>query len=156
MLLNVLKTCSKSRIWRKFGTSKMHLSPPPPPPPPPPRWLRLLSVLKAGVLLLLTCCLLLLPLWNYGIVLCFVVGYFMSILVLKSCRWGRESWLLCLVCLSGVSWLLCGSSSRSHGFVCCVWWSYQLTIFVQMKNSSFNKKVRKRANVRNRYNQTYN
>ena len=30
----------------------------------------------------------------------------------------RESWLLCLVCLSGVSWWLCGSSSRCHGFVC--------------------------------------
>ena len=25
---------------------------------------------------------------------------------------------LCLVCLPGVSWLLCGSSSRCHGFVC--------------------------------------
>ena len=34
------------------------------------------------VLLLLTCCLLLLPLWESVIVLCFVVHYFMSILVL--------------------------------------------------------------------------
>ena len=31
---------------------------------------------------------------------------------------GRESWLLCLVCLPVVSWWLCGSSSRCHGFVC--------------------------------------
>ena len=37
--------------------------------------------------------------------LCFVVRYFMSILVLQSSRWGREreSWLLCFVCLPGVS-----------------------------------------------------
>ena len=27
----------------------------------------------------------------------------------------RESWLLCLVCLPGVSWLLCGYSSQRHG-----------------------------------------
>ena len=39
----------------------------------------------------------------FVIVLCFVVRYFMSILVLQLSRWGRESWLLCLVCLPGVS-----------------------------------------------------
>ena len=39
---------------------------------------------KAVVLLLLTHCLLLLPLWESVIVLCFVVRYFMSILVLQS------------------------------------------------------------------------
>ena len=39
---------------------------------------------KAVVLLLLTCCLLLLPLWESVIVLCFVVRYFMSLLVLHS------------------------------------------------------------------------
>ena len=38
----------------------------------------------AVVLLLLTFCLLLLPLWESVIVLCFVVRYFMSILVLQS------------------------------------------------------------------------
>ena len=54
---------------------------------------------KTVVLLLLTCLLLLLPLWESVIVLC----YFMSILVLQSSRWGRESWLLCLVYLPGVS-----------------------------------------------------
>ena len=37
---------------------------------------------KAVALLLLTFCLLLLPLWESVIVLCFVVHYFMSILVL--------------------------------------------------------------------------
>ena len=40
--------------------------------------------IKAVVLLLLTFCLLLLPLWESVIVLCFVVRYFMSILVLQS------------------------------------------------------------------------
>ena len=39
---------------------------------------------EAVVLLLLTFCLLLLPLWESVIVLCFVVRYFMSILVLLS------------------------------------------------------------------------
>ena len=38
----------------------------------------------AVVLLLLTFCLLLLTLWESVIVLCFVVRYFMSILVLQS------------------------------------------------------------------------
>ena len=39
---------------------------------------------KVVVLLLLTCCLMLLPLWASVIVLCFVVRYFMSLLVLQS------------------------------------------------------------------------
>ena len=39
---------------------------------------------KAVVLLLMTFCLLLLPLWESVIVLCFVVRFFMSILVLQS------------------------------------------------------------------------
>ena len=55
---------------------------------------------KAEIVLLLACCyLFLLPLWESVIVL----RYFMSILVLQSSQWGRESWLLCLVCLPGVS-----------------------------------------------------
>ena len=55
-------------------------------------------------MLLLACCLLLLPLFVSVIVLFFVVRYFISILV-------------CLVCFPGVSLLVCGSSSCSHGFV---------------------------------------
>ena len=55
----------------------MHLS-----PRAPVAWAAVRS--KALVLLLLTCCLLLLPLWESVIVLCFVVRYFMSILVLQS------------------------------------------------------------------------
>ena len=52
-------------------------------PPPPPVALGVVRS-KAVVLLLLTFCLLLLPLWKSVIVLCFVVRYFMSILVLQS------------------------------------------------------------------------
>ena len=75
-------------------------------------------IYQSLVLLLLTFCLLLLPLWESVIVLSFVVRYFMSILVLQSSWWGRESWLLCLICLPDVSWWLSGSSSRCHGVVC--------------------------------------
>ena len=42
-------------------------------------------------LLFISFCLLLLPLWESVIVLCIVVHYFMSILVLQSSGWGRES-----------------------------------------------------------------
>ena len=45
----------------------------------------------------------------------------------------RESWLLCLICLPGVSWWLSGSSLRCHGVVCGLWLWYFLiilTIFV--------------------------
>ena len=80
------------------------------------------------VLMLLTFCSLLLPLRESVTVLCFVVRYFMSILVLQSSWWGRESWLLCLICLPGVSWWLSGSSSRCHGVVCSLWLWYFLII----------------------------
>ena len=98
----------QQNLGRRFGTSKMHLG-------PPVAWAAVRS--RAVVLLLLTYCWLLLPLWESVIVLCFVVRYFMSILVLQSSWWGRESWLLCLICLPGVSWWLSGSSSRCHGVV---------------------------------------
>ena len=41
---------------------------------------------------------------------------------------GKESWLLCLICLSGASWWLSGSSSRCHGVVCGLWLWYFLII----------------------------
>ena len=69
---------------------------------------------------------------------CFVVhvSYFMSILILQF-WWGRESWLLRLVCLPGVSWLLFGSSWRYHGFSavcdCGISWSYSLFLIVLTK-----------------------
>ena len=62
-------------LGRRFGASRMHLS-------PPGAWAAVRT--KAVVLLLLTFCLLLLPLWESVIVLCFVVRYFMSVLVLRS------------------------------------------------------------------------
>ena len=43
------------------------------------------------------------PIVGFCNFLCFVVRYFVSILVLQSFRLGRESWLLCFVCLPGVS-----------------------------------------------------
>ena len=52
----------------------------------------------------------------------------MSILALQSSWLGRESWLLCLICLPGVSWWLSGSSSRCHGVVCGLWLWYFLII----------------------------
>ena len=69
--------------WQIFVTSKMQLSP-------------------QVVLLMLIRCWLLLSLWGSVVVLCFAVRYFVSILVLRSSRWRRESWLLCFVCLPGV------------------------------------------------------
>ena len=109
-------------------------------------------------MLLLTFCLLLLPLWESVIVICFVVRYFMSILVLQSSWWGRESWLLCLICLPGVLWWLSGSSSRCHWVVCSLWLRYFLIIltyyfyyfnkrslhlflFYPLKNENFNQNV---------------
>ena len=88
------------------------------------------------LLLLLTFCLLLLPLWESLIVLCFVVRYFISILVLQSSWWGRENLLFCLLCLPGVSWWLSGSSSQCHGFVIVVFPDhiYSLTIFEKKIN----------------------
>ena len=57
----------------------------------------------------------------------------MSFLVLQSSWWGREGWLLCWICLPGVSWWLGGSSSRCHGLSavcdCGISWSYSFTIF---------------------------
>ena len=102
----------------------MHLSPP----------VALAAVRsKVVVLLLLIRCWLLLPLWDSVIVLCFVVHYFVSIVVLQSSRCGRDSWLLCFVCLRGVSWLLCGSSSRCHGFVYSLWLWYFLIILTFLR-----------------------
>ena len=51
--------------------------------PPPPGGLGICRS-KVVILLLLICCLLLLPLWKSVIGLCFVLRYFISILVLQS------------------------------------------------------------------------
>ena len=75
MSLTFLVLQQQQNLGQRFGTSKMHLSP-----------LVAEAVIrsKTVVLLLLTFCLLLLPLWESVIVLCFVVRYFMSVLVLRS------------------------------------------------------------------------
>ena len=104
---------------RGFGSRKMHLG---------SLWLWLLSGSKAVVLLLLIRCWLFLPLWDSVVVLCFVVRCFVPIPVLLSSWSRREGWLHYFVCLPGVSWLLCGSSSRWHGVVCSLWLRYFLII----------------------------
>ena len=108
--LNIFVIKQQQNLGQRFGTSKMHLSPPPPTHTHPP--VTLAAVRSKAVDLLLICCWLFLPLWDSVIVhlLCFVVRCFVPILVLQSSWWGRESELLCLVCLPGVSRLLCGSS----------------------------------------------
>ena len=73
---------------------------------------------KAVVLLLLTFCLLLLPLWEHLIVLCFVVRYFMSILVLQSSWWGGGgagcfAWFVFLVSRDGWAALPRGATGLS-------------------------------------------
>ena len=75
--LSIYVSCPsrQQNLGRRFGASKMHLS-------PPVAWAAVRS--KAVVLLLLTFCLLLLPLWESVIVLCIVVRCFMFILVLQS------------------------------------------------------------------------
>ena len=76
---------------------------------------------------------LLLLLWDSVNFSMFCCVNFVSILVLQSSRWGRESWLFCFVCLPGVSWLLCGSTSRYYGFVC----SLSLCFFLIILNYYF-------------------
>ena len=107
--LGIFVLQQQQNLGRGFGAGEVHLG-------PPVAWAAVRS--GAVVLLLLTFCWLLLPLWESVVVLCFVVRYFVSILVMQSSWWGRGGWLLCLVCLPGVSWWLGGSSSRCHGVVC--------------------------------------
>ena len=65
----------QQNLGRRFGTSKIYLRPP---------VAKAAVCSKAVVLLLLTFCLLLLPLCESVIALCFVVRYFMFILVFQS------------------------------------------------------------------------
>ena len=46
--------------------------------------------------------------------------------------WERKSWLHCLVCLHGVSWLSFCSSSRCHRVVCSLWLWYFLIILTNV------------------------
>ena len=79
---------------------------------------------KAVALFLLTC---LLGVSNCSMFCCTLLYVHSSF---ASSWWGRESWLLCLVCLPGVSCLLCGSSSRGNVFVCSLWlWYFLIIIF---------------------------
>ena len=73
--LSICVLQQQQNLGRRFGTGKMHLS-------PQVAWAAVRS--KAVVLLLLIRCLLLLPLWRSVIDLCFVVRYFVPILVVQS------------------------------------------------------------------------
>ena len=70
-------------------------------PPPPVA----LAVVRSKAVVLLLFATPIVVFCNCGILqlLCFVVRYFVSILVLQSSQWERESWLLCFVYLPGVS-----------------------------------------------------
>ena len=108
------------------------------PHPHPVRWLRLLSVLILRFCCY--CCWFIVLCTSHclrgrgrgGSVLVFVFGmrYSVSVLVLKSSWWGRESWMLCFNCLPNVLWLLmfCESSSWCCGLVCSTLLWYFLII----------------------------
>ena len=49
---------------------------------------------------------------------------------------GKRGWLLCLVCLPGVSWLLCGSHSRCRKF--CL--QFVIVVFPGQTHTLFFKK----------------
>ena len=80
------------------------------------------------LLLLLIRCWLLLPLWDSVIVLCFVVHYFVSILVLRSPWWWRESWFALFVFLVSRGCLALPHDATGLSAVCdCgISWSYSL------------------------------
>ena len=72
-------------------------------------------------------------LWEFCVCICFVMHYFLSILVLQSSWRGRVSWMLCNYCLTDVLLLqmFCGPSYGAVGWSavcdCGVYWSYSLT-----------------------------
>ena len=66
--------------------------------------------------------------WCVNLIRVFLHDDTLSILVLQLSWWGRESWLLCLICLPGFSWWLSGSSSRCHWVVYGLWLWYFLII----------------------------
>ena len=89
---------------------------------------------KTVVLLLLTFCLLLFPLWESVIVQCFLVCYFMSILVLQSSWWGRERascFTLFVFLASHDGWAALPRGATGLSGVCDygISWSYSLTFF---------------------------
>ena len=73
--LSIFVLQQQLNLGQRFGISKMRFS-------PEVAYAAVHS--NAVVMLLLIRCLLLLPLWNSVIVICFVVRYLMSILVLQS------------------------------------------------------------------------
>ena len=82
---------------------------------------------------------------DFVIVLCFVVRYFVSILVLQSSRCGRERELVALICLFSwclviFVWLFLTMPPVCLQFVIVFFPSYSLTIFENVCNGVQEKK----------------
>ena len=97
-----------------------------------PQWARLLSILRwwfCFCLFIVYCCYN--CLWGVMLSPCFIFQYFMSILVMHSSCWGRQSWLLYNYCILGVMWLLpfFAASSWCCGLDSSVWLWHFLVIF---------------------------
>ena len=111
----------QQNLGQNVGTSKIHLSPP----------VVLAAVRsKSMVLLLLIRCWLLLPLWDSLIVLCFVMRYFVFILVLQSFWWNE--WVGCFALFNFLVSCDC-CVALPHGFVCSLWLWYFLIILTFCK-----------------------
>ena len=93
------------------------------------------------LLLLLTCCLLLLPLWESVIVLCFVVRYFMSLLVFAIILMGKRELVALLSlsswCLVVVVWLFLSVPWICLQFVIVVFPDYTHLLFLKSDNDEF-------------------
>ena len=91
---------------------------------------------------MLTCCLLLLPLWEFIIVLCFVVRYFMSLLVCNHLdgeeRAGCFASFVFLVSRDCCVVLPQGVIGLSAASDCGISWSYSLLFFIYKKNRDIN------------------
>ena len=71
--------------------------------------------------------------------------YFMSYLVLQPSLWGNGSWLLDFNCLLAFMWLL---------LICISFSGLQCVTFPNVLTYFFIFKIRKKAKIRNQYNQT--
>ena len=72
------------------------------------------------------------------IVLCFVVHYFMSILVLQSSRWGAGCFALFVFLVSRDCCVALPHDVTGKSVVCdcgtCISWSYSLFLFLQVES----------------------
>ena len=103
-----------------------------------PKWLRLLSVLRQwfcwwwSIVKCASHCL-----WEFCVCLCFVMYYFVSVLVMQSFERGKKRLLLCYNCLTDVLFLY-----MSCGFSLWLWYFLIILtyVFVSKQKSHANKK----------------